>query len=101
MKLALSKLEKFFYVDKLVIHSLDMALYHASVVVDGEEFYIIDDQGQFLRTHSIVDLQRQCSRIKAKAQVLRHQSAYDEMIGTPIRQQSNQLEVPLHDNQYY
>lgn len=101
MKMALSKLEQFFYVDKLVIHSLDMALYHASVLVDGAEYYVTDEKDQFLRAHSIVDLQRKCCRIKAKAQVLRHQSAYDEMIGAPVRQESNQLEVPLQDNQYY
>ena len=37
MPIPLSKLEKFFYIDELVIHSLDLALYQASVIVDGEE----------------------------------------------------------------
>ena len=43
MSIPLSKLEKFFYVDKLIIHSLDLALYQASVVVDGKAQFITDD----------------------------------------------------------
>lgn len=49
MSISLSKLEKFFYVDKLIIHSLDLALYQASVVVDGKAQFITDDNGIFLR----------------------------------------------------
>ncbi|MEF1214511.1 DUF6482 family protein, partial [Vibrio alginolyticus] len=52
MAIALSKLQKYFYVDKLVIHSLDLALYQASVVIDGEAQFITDDNGIFLRAHS-------------------------------------------------
>ncbi len=34
MSMPLSKLEKFFYIDKLVIHSLDLALYQVSVSME-------------------------------------------------------------------
>lgn len=101
MKMALSKLEKFFYIDKLVIHSLDLSLYQVSVVVDGEEYYVTDDKGEFLRAFSILELQRACAKLKANKHVLRQQSAYDEMVGTVKREGSNELEVPLGDNQYY
>ena len=62
MSMPLSKLEKFFYIDKLVIHSLDLALYQVSVLVDGEEHFVTDDKGKFLRAHSILELQKQITR---------------------------------------
>lgn len=101
MTMPLSKLEKYFYIDKLVIHSLDLSLYQVSVVIDDEEHYVTDDKGQFLRAFSIVELQKQCRKLKAKHQVLRQQSAYDEMVGQPSRDSSNLLEVPLKDNKLY
>lgn len=101
MSMPLSKLEKFFYIDKLVIHSLDLALYQVSVLVDGEEHFVTDDKGKFLRAHSILELQKQCRNLKANKQVLRQQSAYDEMVGQPSRISTNELEVLLKDNELY
>ncbi|HDM8195349.1 TPA: hypothetical protein P0E36_001472 [Vibrio harveyi] len=101
MSMPLSKLEKFFYIDKLVIHSLDLALYQVSVLVDGEEHFVTDDKGKFLRAHSILELQKQCRNLKTNKQVLRQQSAYDEMVGQPSRSGTNELEVLLKDNDLY
>ena len=101
MSMPLSKLEKFFYIDKLVIHSLDLALYQVSVLVDGEEHFVTDDKGKFLRAHSILELQKQCRNLKVNKQVLRQQSAYDEMVGQPSRNNTNELEVLLIDNELY
>ena len=101
MSMPLSKLEKFFYIDKLVIHSLDLALYQVSVVVDGKEHFVTDDKGKFLRAHSILELQKQCRNLKVNKQVLRQQSAYDEMVGQPNRSGTNELEVLLKDNELY
>ncbi len=101
MAMQLSTLEKFFYLDKLVIHSLDMSLYQVSVEVDGEEHFITDKNGAMLRSFSIVELQRQCAALNVRQWVLRQQSAYDEMIGTAVRQQANTLEVPLGNNKLY
>ena len=101
MPIPLSKLEKFFYIEELVIHSLDLALYQASVIVDGEEHYVTDEKGKFLRAHSILELQKQCRNLKALKQVLRQQSAYDEMVGQPCRSGPNELEVLLKDNNLY
>lgn len=98
MAISLSKLEKFFYLDKLVVHSLDLSLYQVSVEVDGQEHFITDDEGKLLRAFSVVELQKKCANLKANKWVLRQQSAYDEMVGAPIRQQDNTLEVPLGNN---
>lgn len=101
MSMPLSKLEKFFYIDKLVIHSLDLALYQVSVLVDGEEHFVTDDKGKFLRAHSILELQKQYRNLKANKQILRQQSAYDEMVGQPSRSGTNELEVLLKGNDLY
>ncbi|TMX33437.1 hypothetical protein DA096_10070 [Vibrio rotiferianus] len=101
MSMPLSKLEKFFYIDKLVIHSLDLALYQVSVLVDGEEHFVTDDKGKFLRAHSILELQKQRRNLKANKQMLRQHSAYDEMVGQPSSIGTNELEVLLKDNQFY
>ncbi|HHX8334469.1 DUF6482 family protein [Vibrio diabolicus] len=101
MSIPLSKLEKFFYVDKLIIHSLDLALYQASVVVDGKAQFITDDNGIFLRAHSLIEMQKKCKNIKANKQVLVHQSAYDEMVGLPEDKRDNQLEVLVKDTKLY
>lgn len=98
--LKLSKLEKYFYVDKIIYHSLDLALYNVSVVIDGKEYMVTDEKGQRLKSHNFVALQKQLKNVKAEVQVMRQSSAYDEMIGGPTKV-NNELEVPLGDNQLY
>ena len=101
MTIALSKLEKYFVVEKLVLHSVDLSLYQASAIIDGEEQYITDDKGALLRSRSLLDLQKLLREVSANQSVLRHTSAYDEMIGGAEKPDTNALEVPLVDNQLY
>ncbi|WP_217521549.1 DUF6482 family protein [Vibrio metschnikovii] len=101
MRQTLTTLEQYFYINKLIIHALDMALYQASVIIDDQEYWVVDNNDSLLKTHSIVEMQKRCRKLNTQQQVLRHQSPYDEMIGTPIRQGDNTLEVPLRDNGYY
>ena len=95
MNTKLSALEQFAQFDKLVIHSLEMSLYQASVIIDGDEHYITEEDGRLIRSHNIVDMRRLCHNIEAKEVVLRQDNAYDEMVGSPIRVGENTLEVPL------
>lgn len=96
----LSKLEQYFYVDKLIYHSLDLALYNVSAVIDGQEYMITNERGERLKSHNFVALQKQLKNVKAKKQVMRQLSAYDEMVGGPEKA-DNLLEVPLGDNHLY
>ena len=96
----LSKLEQYFYVDKLIYHSLDLALYNVSAVIDGQEYMITNERGERLKSQNFVALQKQLKNVKAKKQVMRQLSAYDEMVGGPEKA-DNLLEVPLGDNQLY
>jgi hypothetical protein len=96
----LSTLEKYFSVDKLVFNSLDVALYNVSAIVEGEEHMVTDERGDHLTSRNLLKLQKLLRNVKSQKQVLRHASAYDEMIGGPIKT-SNVLEVSLGDNKLY
>jgi hypothetical protein len=72
-----------------------------SVIIDSEEHYLTDEKNKLLRSVNIIELQKLLRPLKAQQTVLRHTSAYDEMIGGPDKTASNLLEVPLADNQLY
>jgi len=99
--ISVSKLQKYFVVEKLIYHSIDLSLYQVSAIIDGEEHYVADERGKLLRSINLLDLQKQLKQVTAEKTVLRHTSAYDEMIGGPEKGESNALEVPLADNQLY
>ena len=95
MKISLQQLKRLEGVDKLIIHALDLSLFQASVVIEGQEYYIADAAGRLLRSHNKLELQALLQDVVAAKVVLRHQSAYDEMVGQPPRLGDNTLEVDL------
>lgn len=99
MKLSLAELEMATRIDCLIVHSLECSLYQASVRLGTEEYWVTDSDGRILRHRNKADLLARFSKCLARAligqAVLRHSSAYDEMIGQPFREQTNTLEVPL------
>lgn len=101
MTIALSKLEKYFVVEKLIFHSIDLSLYQVSAIIDGQEHYISDDKNVLLRSINLIELQKLLRKVSATETVLRQTSAYDEMIGGCEKPATNALEVPLADNQLY
>ena len=101
MAIALSKLTKYFVVDKLIYHSIDLSLYQVSAIIEGVEHYVSDERGKLLRSTKLLELQKQLRKVMAEITVLRQTSAYDEMIGGPEKVDTNALEVPLADNQLY
>jgi hypothetical protein len=101
MAIPIEKLNKYFVIDKLVYHSVDLSLYMVSAIVDGQEHYITDNKNAFLKAPNLVSLQKLLQGVEATETVLRHSSPYDEMIGGPTKQNSNALEVPITDNGLY
>lgn len=100
MLITLAQLYHLGSVDKVIIHSIDMSLYQLSVELDGKEFYVTDNKGKLLRAFNTLQLQKQVRSIEVKKMLLRHTSAYDEMIGLaePHKHNSNMLEVEICDN---
>ena len=58
MAMPLDKLKKYFVIDKLIYHSVDLSLYMVSAIIDGEEHYIADSKGQFVKARNLVELQK-------------------------------------------
>ena len=101
MSISIAKLKKYFVIDKLIYQSIDLSLYMVSAIIDGEEHYITDSKGAFLKSHNLIELQKLLHAVSATETVLRHSSPYDEMIGGPAKTDPNTLEVPLGDNRLY
>jgi len=95
----LKQLRKLSKIDKVIIHSLDGSLYQVSVLVDGQEHYVENDDGKLLRSHHKLGLQTLFAELPVERTVLRHKSAYDEMIGLPVSQGDNFLEVSLGNSE--
>lgn len=95
MAVDISTLKKSTRIDKVIIHSLDCSLYQASIIIDGEEHYLTDKKGKMLRSFNLLSFQAMFQPFTVTEMVMRHQSAYDEMIGQSTRIESNAMEVPL------
>ena len=99
MAIALVKLQQYFSGEKLIHHSIDLSLYQLSALVEDEEHYITHENGNFLRAVNLIELQNLLQNLPTKTSLLRHTSAYDEMIDGPVKISSTLLEIPLADNQ--
>lgn len=94
MKLLYKNLHKV-KIEKLIINSLEQALYQAIVVVDGVEQVIWKDDMKTLLTRNLTEMREFFEHMDIKEMVLRHESPYDEMVGHPEKGTDNRLEVPL------
>ena len=79
----------------VIVHSMDGALYTATVVEGGRERVLVGDDGRVLRCRSLQGMREALCGLPIASLTLRQQSAYDEMVGQPPRAHSNILEVPL------
>ncbi|WP_125721616.1 DUF6482 family protein [Pseudoalteromonas rubra] len=87
-------------IDKLIINSLDQALYQAIVLINGAEHTVWKGEKTTLLTRNLTEMRELFEQFDINEIVLRHESAYDEMIGSAPKKNSNRLEVPLGKNPY-
>lgn len=95
MNVKLSELRKSKFIEKIIFHCHDQSLYLVSVIQDGEEIYVTDEKGGFLKSFSQFSLQSKFNGMMIGDMVLRHQSSYDEMIGLSEEKIDNTLEVRI------
>ncbi len=95
MKQKLSELRDLGPLQKVAIRSLELSLYLAEVELQGRRYAICDDDGRPLRAVNLVAMREMLRDLQIESLVLVQESAYDEMIGQPLREGSNALEVPL------
>lgn len=91
----LEELHQFSSLDQVIIESLEQALYRLEVVVDNTVYFVNEAPGKSLTRRNIVDLQSLLTPFIVGKMYLRQLSPYDEMIGHPVNQYSNELLVPL------
>lgn len=82
-------------VERVIIESVDLSLYLAHAVIGGEECVIAEDGGALLKTANLLDMKRRLREVVDCDFVLRHRSAYDEMVGHDYAAHSNTMELPL------
>jgi hypothetical protein len=56
---------------------------------------VVTGKGLPVKAYNKPGLQGLFKRVNVREMVLRHESAYDEMVGQPVREESNTLEVRL------
>lgn len=100
MSISIVDVRKRKFVEKVILHCHDQSLYLVSVVIDGHEEYVTNKKGEFLKSFNKLDLQTQFTDLTIGEMVLRHKSTYDEMIGLPVSDADNTLEVKLGGEAY-
>ena len=93
----LSELSTFSVIDKVIVESLEQALYRVVIEVDKQQYYVMETPKKSLTRRSIVAIQELLSPYTVLSMYLSHQSPYDEMIGHEVNSNSNELLVPIGD----
>jgi hypothetical protein len=94
--LLLSDLGQFESIDKIIIDSLEQALYRVEVIVGADVYYLLEKPSKNLTRRSVVEIQKLFMAYTVKEMFLRHSSPYDEMIGmSEGEQRNNELLVPV------
>lgn len=84
----------------VTIHSLEQALYQVTVSLAAGPHLLVDKKRKTIRTRSLQQMREILQVLPVGTITLRHESAYDEMIGQPPRESSNALEVKLSHEMY-
>ena len=100
MKITLQQLRASASVERVVILSIDCSLYIARATVAGVERLVTDSSGATLKTRNILDMKQQLADVPFGELLLQQQSAYDEMVGQPVREGANTLQVSLSPECY-
>ena len=65
MKITLDECLSLKSIEKVVINSYEQSLYLVSVIVNGEERFVTDDRGNFLKSFNKLELQKLFSNCKS------------------------------------
>ncbi|MCK9505410.1 MAG: DUF6482 family protein [Porticoccaceae bacterium] len=100
MKLLFNQLASYEPLAKVVVVSLDPSFYQLLAVVDGVEHLVWETEEKILSQRNLTAMREKLADLAIGEVVLRQESAYDEMVGQPVRAQSNALEVKLNTSPY-
>ena len=86
--------------EKVILNSYEQSLYLVSVIINGKEFFVTDEEGNFLKSFNKLELQKMFLGRRVQKVVVRHESCYDEMIGLSSQKDENTLEVLIGGEEY-
>ena len=78
-----------------IVYSIEGSIYRVSVLVEGRELRLLDADGKVFQRRSATHVREGLRDCAIGTMTLRQHSAYDEMIGHPVRPDANTLEVAL------
>ena len=93
-KITLGEARELDSIDELIIHSIELSLYIAFVIVDGNYYALTQSRFKAYKRHCVENIKTDFADVQVKKISLVHESAYDEMIGQPPKTASNALSVP-------
>jgi hypothetical protein len=93
----LIELSRFPVIDKVIVESLEQALFRVVIEVDQQQYYVLEAPNKPLVRRSIVAIQELLTPFPVNSMYLSHQSAFDEMIGLEVNDHSNEVFVPIGD----
>ena len=64
MGMKFSELKKHEPLQKVVAHSLEMALYQVSVIINNVEYYVTEENGAFVKALSPLHIQKRFERFE-------------------------------------
>ena len=70
-------------------------LYQVTLALRGHEQLLAYDDGRPYRAKNLQNVREMLASMPVNSITMRHESAYDEMVGQPARQASNAMEIGL------
>lgn len=98
MKITLSNLLRQGHADKVIVYAMEHALYTVAIEHAQARFYLMENDAQTFQRRSLNAVKQALDSLAIGELVLKHESAYDEMIGQAVRDGSNALEISLGKN---
>ena len=99
MKLTIAQFAALPDVADVTIHSLEQALYQVTVSLPTGSHLLVDKKGVTIRSRNLQSMREMLKVLPVRSITLRQESAYDEMVGQPVRESSNALEVNISHEQ--
>jgi len=95
LKISINRLADIDLIQDLEILSIDCAVYTVRVVIQSQQYRVVDDNDKPYVKSSVELIKKDLKDCQIANIALVHQSAFDEMVGQPDRESSNAIRVPL------
>ena len=97
--ITLAELKQIYAIDSVEIHSHDSSIYTVRMHIDKQYYRLLEQNNKPYQRRSVEHVKKDLIDTNANRHIgslaLIHQSAYDEMVGQPSREEANRLAVPL------